>query len=109
MDKLVARTLKARATEVARNFSSPTRALNHTGEIFTVDEIIPLSAQSAIVIFKKNSGKKAIAHFIHIRQKSRWIYYFISAAHLLNLDRLSAIYHDVEIFNYPLNFNKDEI
>ena len=39
----------------------------------------------------------------------RWIYYFISAAHLLNLDRLSAIYHDVEIFNYPLNFNKDEI
>tara|TARA_Y100000310_G_scaffold96075_2_gene93857 strand:+ start:1161 stop:1496 length:336 start_codon:yes stop_codon:yes gene_type:complete len=109
MDKIVARRLQDEAEVAAQRFSSPKRTLNYTAEEFTVDEIIPLSAQAACVIFKKSSGKKAVAHFIYVQSpKPYWTYYFLGAEHLINLDKIPDIYWDVERFNYPLNFPVEE-
>mgnify|MGYP003667741488 CR=1 FL=1 len=88
-----------------RNFSNKERANNFNGETFCVDKIIPLSAQSAMVVYKKTTGKKALAHFIHIRKKKRWIYYFMGAAHFLNLNLLTEKYAEIEEYNFPLNFD----
>lgn len=106
MDKQVAINLKKEAENVAKNFSNTMRENNFNGEQFWVDEIIPLSAQSAMVIFEKTTGKKAIAHFIHIRKKKRWIYYFLGAAHFLNLDVLQKTYLEIEKHNFKLNFEE---
>tara|TARA_R100001377_G_C3186691_1_gene108841 strand:+ start:110 stop:463 length:354 start_codon:yes stop_codon:yes gene_type:complete len=105
MDKQVAITLKKEAELTAKKFSYSDRDNNFNGEKFWIDEIIPLSAQSAIVIYEKTTGKKALAHFIHIRKQKRWIYYFMGAAHFLNLHLLTENYADIEKHNFKLNFD----
>ena len=105
MDKQVAISLKREAEITAKKFSNKNRDNNFNGETFWVHEIHPLSAQSAMVVYKKTTGKKALAHFIHIRKKKRWIYYFMGAAHFLNLNLLTKKYAEIEEYNFPLNFD----
>jgi|TARA_Y100000310_G_scaffold29525_1_gene28049 hypothetical protein len=106
MRKQVAIKLKEMADQVAIRYSKKSRAQNFSEDIFMVDEIIPLSAQGAMVIFKKNTGKKALAHFIHVDhpQNPFWQYYFVGAQHFINLHKLSEAYADVEKHNFKLNF-----
>ena len=105
MDKQVAISLKREAEITAEKFSNVNRDNNFNGETFWIDKIIPLSAQSAMVVYEKTTGKKALAHFIHIRKQKRWIYYFMGAAHFLNLDLLTEKYAEIEEFNFHLNFD----
>ncbi len=105
MDKQVAISLKREAEITAEKFSNVNRDNNFNGETFWINEIIPLSAQSAMVVYEKTTGKKALAHFIHIRKQKRWIYYFMVAAHFLNLDLLTEKYAEIEEFNFHLNFD----
>ena len=105
MDKQVAISLKREAEITAKKFSNVNRDNNFNGETFWIDKIIPLSAQSAMVVYEKTTGKKALAHFIHIRKQKRWIYYFMGAAHFLNLDLLTKKYAEIEEFNFHLNFD----
>jgi len=105
MDKQVAISLKREAEITAKKFSNKNRDNNFNGETFWINEIIPLSAQSAMVVYEKTTGKKALAHFIHIRKQKRWIYYFMGAAHFLNLDLLTEKYAEIEEFNFHLNFD----
>jgi len=105
MDKQVAISLKREAEITAEKFSNVNRDNNFNGETFWINEIIPLSAQSAMVVYEKTTGKKALAHFIHIRKQKRWIYYFMGAAHFLNLDLLTEKYAEIEEFNFHLNFD----
>ena len=104
MDKQVAISLQKAAEVTAKNYSNTDRDNNFNGEGFWIDEIIPLSAQSAMVIYEKTTGKKALAHFIHIRKQKRWMYYFMGAAHFLNLHLLTEKYADIEKHNFKLNF-----
>ena len=105
MDKQVAISLKREAEITAEKFSNVNSDNNFNGETFWINEIIPLSAQSAMVVYEKTTGKKALAHFIHIRKQKRWIYYFMGAAHFLNLDLLTEKYAEIEEFNFHLNFD----
>jgi hypothetical protein len=105
MNKVAAKKLKDIAEEVARNFSNPDREFNCNNEKFSVQEIIPLSAFTAVVIYLKNTDKLGMAHFIWV--KDRWTYYFPTAAHLLNLDKLVDLYAEVERKNFPKNFKKE--
>ena len=105
MEKQVAISLKREAQITAKKFSNVNRDNNFNGETFWINEIIPLSAQSAMVVYEKTTGKKALAHFIHIRKQKRWIYYFMGAAHFLNLDLLTEKYAEIEEFNFHLNFD----
>ena len=105
MDKQVAISLKREAEITAEKFSNINRDNNFNGETFWINEIIPLSAQSAMVVYEKTTGKKAVAHYIHIRKQKSWIYYFMGAAHFLNLDLLTEKYAEIEEFNFHLNFD----
>ena len=106
MRKDVAIALKDMADQIAIRYSKKSRAQNVSDEIFTVDDIIPLSAQGAMVIFKKDSGKKALAHFIHVDHPKNpfWQYYFVGAQHFINLHQLEKVYAEVEKHNFHLNF-----
>ena len=106
MRKDVAIALKNKAVEVAKNYSNTDRVNNFNNESFKVYEIMPISAQGAYVIFEKSSGKRAIAHFIHVDhpKKPFWQYYIIGSQHLLNLNVLSEKYLEVEQHNFPFNF-----
>ena len=106
MRKDVARALKAKAEETARKYSSKTRANNFNGESFKVDEIIPISAQGAMVIFSKSTGKKALAHFIHVDHPKNpfWQYYIMGSQHFINLNMLERKYAEIEKHNFELNF-----
>ena len=106
MRKEVAIALRDMADQIAIRYSKKSRTQNVTSDIFTVDEIVPLSAQGAMVVYKKNSGKKALAHFIHVDHPNKpfWQYYFVGAQHFINLDLLSKKYAKIEQHNFGLNF-----
>ena len=108
MRKDVAKALYHKAEEVAYNYSRKDRANNFNGEDFAVSEIIPISAQGAMVIFSKSTGKKALAHFIHIDHPKNpfWTYYIMGSQHLINLHMLTDKYADVEKHNFKLNFQE---
>jgi len=107
MRKDVAIELKNKALEIARRYSNKDRQNNYNGETFTVADIIPLSAQGAMVVFQKDTGKKALAHFIHVDHPKNpfWQYYFVGAQHFINLHQLEKVYADIEQHNFKLNFN----
>ena len=103
----VAKALKAKAEETAKKYSNKNRTNNFNGESFKVDDIIPISAQGAMVIFSKSTGKKALAHFIHIDhpKKPFWQYYIMGSQHFINLNMLEKKYAEIERHNFKLNFD----
>ena len=107
MRKDVAKALKAKAEETAKKYSNKNRMNNFNGESFKVDDIIPISAQGAMVIFSKSTGKKALAHFIHIDhpKKPFWQYYIMGSQHFINLNMLDKKYAEIERHNFKLNFD----
>lgn len=105
MEKFVAKQLLEKAETVARIFSDPNRECNKNNEKFEVWEIMPLSAVTAVVVFEKNTGKLGMAHFIYV--KGRWTYYFPTAAHFINVEKLVDIYGRIERKNFPKNFKKE--
>lgn len=104
MKKDIARALVTKANGVAAHFSNPQRQHNVNGESFNVHDIKLLSAQSALVIFEKTTGKRAVAFFYHIHTQERWEYFFLGAQHMLNLDKIPEIYMQVENHNLKYNF-----
>ena len=109
MTKEIAKALHKKATEIAFKYSQNERSNNFSNETFEIGDIEPLSAQSALVTFKKSSGKLGLAHFIHVNMPSKpfWTYYFLGSQHLINLDKIPDKYHEVEIHNFKLNFGKE--
>ena len=108
MEKKVAKSLLAKANEVAINYSNPQREHNVNGESFKVYEIEPLSAQSALVIYEKTTGKRAVAFFYHLFKQKRWEYFFLGAQHMLNLDMIPKVYRQVEKHNFKYNFPEND-
>ena len=106
MRKDVAIELNNKAADIARKYSNTERTQNFNNETFEVSEIIPLSAQVAMVIFEKNTGKRAIAHFIHVDHPKNpfWQYYFLTSEHFINLDMFQKKYAEIEKHNFELNF-----
>ena len=108
MTKDTARALMSKAKEVAERFSNPDREHNVNGETFKVQAIHLLSAQTALVIYEKTTGKRAVAFFYHIMKQDRWEYFFLGAQHMLNLDKIPGIYMEVENHNFKYNFNDEQ-
>tara|TARA_Y100000401_G_C8293579_1_gene210103 strand:- start:21 stop:347 length:327 start_codon:yes stop_codon:yes gene_type:complete len=106
MRKDVAKALYEKANEIAFRYSKHDRANNFNNESFSVEEIIPISAQGAMVVFSKSTGKKALAHFIHVDHPKRpfWQYYIMGSQHFINLHMLTEKYAEVEKHNFKLNF-----
>ena len=105
MNKQVAIHLKEKAEEVAKAFSNPNRDHNHTNEEFSVKSVRPLSDHMAAVIYKKTSGKLAVALFYYIPAKTRWEYFFPTDSHILGLYQIPQLKHNIEEYNYSANFD----
>ena len=66
MNKDIAIQLNDTVQRIKDYYSDPNRDCNYNNEQFTIDKIIPTSDQTAIVIFAKSGGKKALAFFYYI-------------------------------------------
>jgi len=109
MNKAIAKELKIAADQVAENFSRKNREMNYNQETFEVHEIIPTSDHSAIVSFKKNTGKMGLAFFYYINRgmSKGWRYFFPTDSHINGFRAFEYYKYQVEKDNYIHNFNED--
>ena len=78
---------------------------NTTKESFTVRKIIPLSDLTATVQFKKSSGKIGLAFFYWIKSSGGyWQYFFPTDSHIIGMNRMKDMLHNVEQHNFDKNF-----
>jgi hypothetical protein len=105
MQKQMALALRREAENVAQMFSRTDRGANYDNETFSVEDITITSEITAAVTFSKEpTGKKAVAWFYHInsRRKPRWEYFFVTYSHLVGMNRVSKILHDIEQHNFGI-------
>lgn len=109
MNKKLAIKLKAKADEVAKNFSNPLRDNNLKNETFEVDNILPLSDTTAIVIFKKSSGKKSLIFCFHVNYKEGyWGYFFPTDSHISGMSQVGKHLQEIEKHNFEYNFEGEK-
>ena len=105
MNKERARELNEFANTIAERFSNFNRTGNVNNELFTVEEIIPISDDSAVINFKKNTGKLAVAfcYYINKGRSKGWKYFFPTDSHVNGFQ--SFLYYKLEAERR--NFNKN--
>lgn len=109
MNKERAKELNVFCITIAERFSNKTRSGNINNETFSVDEVIPTSDDSAIINFKKNTGKLAVAfaYYINRGRSKGWKYFFPTDAHVVGMNAMSYYKLQAERKNYKKNFEKD--
>lgn len=110
MNKEIAQELKKSVEEVAKRFSRKDREGNFNEETFEVDEIVPTSDHTAVVRFKKNTGKIGLAFFYYINRgmSKGWKYFFPTDSHITGMRAFEFMKLEVERENFAFNFNKKE-
>lgn len=108
MNKQIAKELKEFVSTVAHRFSRKDREGNVNGEDFSVDSVIPTSDHTAVVRFKKSTGKIGLALFYYIpRGMSKgWKYFFPTDSHINGFRAFELEKYQVEKENYKHNFNE---
>lgn len=106
MNKNIAIELKSFVEEVANRFSIKERSGNVSNESFFVQEIIPTSDHTAICVFEKTSGKRAIAFFYYIPKgvSFGWKYFFPTDSHLSGFKAFEYYKFEIERYNFKHNF-----
>lgn len=106
MNKQVARELDEFVTIVADRFSKKDREGNVNQEDFSIDEVIPTSDHTAVVRFKKNTGKIGLAFFYYIPRgmSNGWKYFFPTDSHINGFRAFEIEKYQVEKENYKHNF-----
>lgn len=87
------------AQKVAEYFSNPERELNHNKEIFEIEKVVPLSEQVGAVIYKKNTGLRALTIFLLVNKGTSWFNFFPTDSHVLGLLKVVDLKSDVEAVN----------
>lgn len=108
MQKQVAKELQETVDTVCERFSRSDREMNFNAEVFSVDEIIPVSDHAAVVKFKKSpTNKIGLAFFYYINRgvSKGWKYFFPTDSHLSGMRALELIKFEVERENYKHNFD----
>ena len=107
MQKKVAIKLKHKAYEIAKNYSRTDREFNVNNEEFKVDKIEPLSETTAIVTFKKSSGKFALAFCFHVNMYGgTWKYVMPTYDHCIGMERVKEMLFEIEKVNFFQNFKQ---
>lgn len=107
MKRDVAIKLKETAAEIERIFSDPNRKFNTLKETYTLDKIEVLSEYTAALIFKKNTGKKALVFAYHtMAQEGKWQYFFPKESHTVGMSRVAELLNQVEQYNYSYNLKE---
>ena len=85
MNKQIAKQLNEFSKIIAKRFSYKNREGNINKEVFKVDEVIPTSDHTAVINFKKSTGKIGVAfcYYIVKGQSKGWKYFFPTDSHLL--------------------------
>ncbi len=106
MTKDIAVELALFVADVAERFSKKDREMNLSGESFAVDEINATSEHTAVVIFKKNTGKTALAFFYYIPNGASkgWRYFFPTDSHINGFRAFEYYKFLIEKDNYKFNF-----
>lgn len=105
MQKVVAAKLKEKADWVAQVYSNPDREKNTNGETFILEKVCPLSEFTAYGLFRKNTGKMAIAFFYYLQASGgRWEYFFPTDSHIIGMGALGRIKMNIERENWDKNF-----
>ncbi len=105
MNKQIANELKDFAKDIAKRFSIKEREGNFNNETFNVDEVIPTSDHTAIINFKKNSGKIGVAFCYYIPRgySKGWKYFFPTDSHLNGFQAFIYYKLEAERKNYKYN------
>ena len=111
MNRDRAKELKEFAQTVADRYSKFNRLGNQNQETFSVEEVIPISDDSAVVNFKKTSdkvqsGKIAVAfcYYINRGRSKGWKYFFPTDSHLHGFYAFQYYKLEAERKNYKHNF-----
>jgi hypothetical protein len=110
MNKQIAKELNAFSKVIAGRFSRTDREGNVSGESFLVDEVIPTSDHTAVINFKKSSGKIGVAFCYYIAKgmSKGWKYFFPTDSHLNGFQAFLYYKLEAERRNYDKNFNVDQ-
>jgi len=106
MQKQIAKQLNDYAITISKRFSNPDRVGNINKESFKIEQIIPTSDHTAVIYFKKDTGKIGMAFFYYITKGASkgWKYFFPNDSK--NTGMMSILYYklDIEKNNYKFNF-----
>ena len=105
MNKQIANELRDFAEDVARRFSNKEREGNFNNETFEVEEVIPTSDHTAVINFKKNSGKIGVAFCYYFARgySKGWKYFFPTDSHLNGFQAFLYYKLEAERKNYKHN------
>lgn len=101
--------LERQAHQVAQLFSKKDRPKNVANEEYIVQEVRVLSEGTAAVVFDKQpTGKRAVAWFYWLNRAKNpgWHYFFVTYDHLVGLNRVAGMLHEVEQHNHRVNNGK---
>tara|TARA_Y100000361_G_C11095762_1_gene308961 strand:+ start:347 stop:736 length:390 start_codon:yes stop_codon:yes gene_type:complete len=107
MNKNIAKELNEFAEEISNRFSKFNREGNYNRETFTVDEVVPTSDQTAVIKFKKSTGKTGVAFCYYINRgvSKGWKYFFPTDAHIVGMNAFNFYKLQAERKNYKYNFD----
>ena len=107
MNKEIAKELKSFIKHSANRYSNKDREGNYNNEKFVISEIIPTSDNTAVVYFKKNTGKVAVGFFYYINRgiSKGWKYFFPTDSHINGMQSFLYYKLEAERINYKHNFN----
>jgi len=110
MNKQIAKELNEFSKTIAKRFSHKNREGNFNNESFLVDEVIPTSDHTAVINFKKSSGKIGVAFCYYIAKgmSKGWKYFFPTDSHLNGFQAFLYYKLDAERRNYDKNFLVDQ-
>ena len=108
MQKEIAKELNKFSEEIAKRFSYSNREGNKNGETFEVEEVIPTSDHTAVIRFKKNTGKIGLAFCYYINKgvSKGWKYFFPTDSHINGFQSFLYYKLEVERNNYKKNFTE---
>lgn len=108
MNKTIALELKKFSHTIAQRFSRHDREGNVNKEAFKVEEIIPTSDHTAVINFKKSSGKIGVAfcYYINKGASKGWRYFFPTDSHINGFQSFLYYKLEAERKNYNKNFIK---
>ena len=105
MNKKIAKELDEFSKVIAERFSRTDREGNVSQESFTVQEVIPTSDHTAVINFKKNTGKIGVAfcYYINKGMSKGWKYFFPTDSHLNGFQAFLFYKLEAERHNFKLN------
>ena len=106
MNKQIAKELNEFSKIIAKRFSYNNREGNQNKESFVVDEVIPTSDHTAVINFKKSSGKIGVAFCYYINRgvSKGWKYFFPTDSHVNGFQAFLYYKLEAERKNFDKNF-----